>query len=377
MPDVMRKPQRKSILSHLISTLLGVGAGLSRFLPSLFRSRPALIAENLFLRKQLAFYREREVEPRRLTDAARVCLLVWSRLFNWREALVVVKPETLIAWHRKGFRLFWKWKSKGGRPRLPRNIRRLVAEMAAENPTWGEERVADELALKLGIYVSPRTVRAYWPEEPLRYGPRSTRPQHWRTFVRNHARAIVACDFLVVVTARFQLLYVLVVMEIGSRRIVHCNVTPHPTAIWTMQQLREAIPSDHEYRFLIHDRDSIFSVALDRQVGALGWRVLRTPVRAPKANAYCERLVGTIRRECLDYLIPFSERHLRALLCEWVCHYNQARPHSALGPGIPNGGDRFFEGMGSGHALPDGARIDKKAVLGGLHHEYGLERLAS
>jgi putative transposase len=155
----------------------------------------------LFLRKQLAFYREREVEARRLTDAARVCLLVWSRLCNWREALVVVKPETLIAWHRKGFRLFWKWKSKGGRPRLPRNIRRLIAEMAAENPTWGEERLADELALKLGIYVSPRTVRAYWPEEPLRSGPRSTRPQHWRTFVRNHARAIVACDFLVVVTA--------------------------------------------------------------------------------------------------------------------------------------------------------------------------------
>jgi putative transposase len=145
---------------------------------------------------------------------------------------VIVKPETLVVWHRKGFRLFWKWKSKGGRPRLPRNIRRLIAEMAAENPTWGEERVADELALKLGIYVSPRTVRAYWPEELLRSGPRSTRPQHWRTFVRNHARAIVACDFLVVVTARFPLLYILVVMEIGSRRIVHCNITPHPTH-WT------------------------------------------------------------------------------------------------------------------------------------------------
>jgi putative transposase len=353
MPGVMRKPQRKSILSHLISTLLGVGAELSCFLPSLFRSRSALIAE---LRKQLAFYRERENKPRRLTDAARVCLLVWSRLFNWREALVIVKPETLVAWHRKGFRLFWKWKSKGGRPRLPRNIRQLIAEMATENPTWGEERVADELALKLGIYVSPRTVRAYWPEEPLRSGPRHARPQHWRTFVRNHARAIVACDFLVVVTARFQLLYVLVVMEIGSRRI---------------------IPSDHGYRFLIHDRDRIFSAARDRQVGALGLRVLRTPVRAPKANAYCERLVGAIRRECLDYLIPLSERHVRALLREWVWHYNQARPHSALGPGIPDGGDRFFEGMGSGHALPDGARTHKKAVLGGLHHEYALERLAS
>jgi putative transposase len=376
MPGVMRKPQRKSILGHLISTLLGVGAGLSRFLPSLFRSRSALVAENLFLRKQLAFYRERAIEPRRLTDAARICLVVWSRLFNWREALMIMKPETLIGWHSKGFRLFWKWKSKGGRPRLPRNIRQLIAEMVTENPTWGEERIADELALRLGIYVSPRTVGAYWPEGPWGSGRRGTRPQHWRSFVRNHAKAIVACDFLVAVTARFQLLYVLVVMEVGSRRIVHCNVTPHPTAIWTMQQLREAIPSDHEYRFLIHDRDSIFSVALDRQVGALGLRVLRTPVRAPKANAYCERLVGTIRRECLDYLIPLSERHLRALLREWVCHYNQARPHSALGPGIPESADRFFAPTGRGHALPDGIRIRKKAVLGGLHHEYRLEELA-
>jgi putative transposase len=132
---------------------------------------------------------------------------------------------------------------------------------------------------------SPRTVRAYWPEDPFGDGKRSTRPQHWRTFVRNHAQAIVACDFLVAVTARFQLLYILVVMEIGSRRIIHCNVTAHPSALWTMQQLREAIPSDHQYRFLIHDRDSIFSAALDRQVGALGLRLLRTPVRAPKANA--------------------------------------------------------------------------------------------
>jgi putative transposase len=377
MPRVMWKPQRHSILSHLIATLFGVGAGLSRFLPCLFRSRSALIAENLFLRKQLAFYREREVEPRRLTDAARVCMLVWSRLFNWREALVIVRPETLIGWHRKGFRLFWRWKSRGGRPRLPRNIRRLIAEMAAENPTWGEERVADELALKLGIYVSSRTVRAYWPEGPVESGSRSTRPQHWRSFLRNHAQAIVACDFLVVVTARFQLLYVLVVMEIGTRRIAHCNVTAHPTASWTMQQLRDAIPSDHAYRFLIHDRDSIFSPALDRQVGALGLRVLRTPVRAPKANAYCERLVGTIRRECLDYLIPLGERHLRALLREWVRHYNEARPHSALGPGIPESADRFFVPNGWGHALPGGTRIQRKAVLGGLHHEYGLEKLAS
>jgi putative transposase len=376
MTGVMRKSRLRPKVNQLVATLFGVGSGLGRFLPSLFRSRSALIAENLFLRKQLAFYRERDIEPRRLTDAARICLVVWSRIFNWREALLIVKPETLIGWHRKGFRLFWKWKSKGGRPRLPRNIRQLIAEMATENPTWGEERIADELTLKLGIYVSPRTVRAYWPEGPLEHGPRSTRPQHWRTFVRNHAKAIVACDFLVAVTARFQLLYIQVVMEIGSRRIIHCNVTAHPSAAWTMQQFREAIPSDHHYRFLIHDRDSIFSAALDQQVGVLGLRVLRTPVRAPKANAYCERLVGTIRRECLDYLIPLNERHLRNLLREWVAHYNQGRPHSALGPGIPEGGDRFFAPIGRGHVVPRGVRIHKKPVLGGLHHEYSLDRLA-
>jgi putative transposase len=290
---------------------------------------------------------------------------------------MIVKPETLIGWHRNGFRLFWKWKSKVGRPRLPKNIRQLIAEMAAENSTWGEDRIADELALKLGIYVSPRTVRAYWPEEPLGSGRRSTRPQHWRSFIRNHAQAIVACDCLVAVTARFQLLYILVVLEIGSRRILHFNVTAQPNAVWTMQQLREAIPSDHTYRFLIHDLDCIFSAPLDQQVGAMGIRVLRTPVRAPKANAYCERLVGTIRRECLDFLIPFNERHLRRLLREWVAHYNHARPHSALGPGIPAGGDRFFPPNGRGHELPGEVRINKKRVLGGLHHEYSLEKLAS
>ena len=201
--------------------------------------------------------------------------------------------------------------------------------MAIENPTWGEERVANELLLKLGIQVSPRTVRAYWPEETFRPRQCRTPSQRWRTFVFNHAKAIVACDFLVAVTARFQLLYVLVVIEIGSRRIIHFNVTAHPSACWTMQQLREAIPSDHEYRFLINDRDSIFSSALDCQVGALGLKVLRTPIRAPKANGHCERLVGTMRRECLDYLIPLNERHLRNLLREWVRHYNKGRPLGA------------------------------------------------
>ncbi|MGA2991607.1 MAG: integrase core domain-containing protein [Candidatus Korobacteraceae bacterium] len=359
-------------------TLFDVSSELLHFLLSLLRSRAALSAENLFLRKQLAFYQERQIEPRRLNDMARICLVLWSRLFHWREALVVVKPATLIGWHRRTFRLFWRWKSRGGRPRLPKDIRHLIAEMVRENPTWGQAQVAAELALKLGVYVSPRTVRAYWPQEPLRSGPRAASSGRWKTFIRNHAKSVLACDFFVAVSVRFQLLYVLVVMEIGTRRIVHCNVTTHPTAAWTMQQMREAIPSDHAYRFLIHDRDTVFSVELDKQINALGMRVLRTPVRAPQANAYCERLVGTIRRECLDYLIPLNARHLRHLLREFAEHFNRGRPHSALGPGIPDpAGTTFFPPRGHGHSLPTNARFHKKSVLGGLHHEYRLDRIAA
>lgn len=374
---MLRKPLQ-SILIHLGVTLFGVSSGLLYFLLSLFRSRAVVSAENLFLRKQLAFYQERQVEPRRLDDAARICLLLWSRLFNWRDALVVVKPATLIGWHRRAFQLFWCWKSKGGRPRLPKNVRQLIAEMVRENPTWGQVQVAEELARKLGIYVSPRTVRAYWPQEPLRWGPHAVSSQRWKTFIRNHAKSVLACDFFVAVSVRFQLLYVLVVMEIGSRRILHFNVTPHPIATWTRQQLREAIPSDHGYRFLIHDRDSVFSAEVDAQVSALRLRVLRTPVHAPQANAYCERLVGTIRRECLDYAIPLHARHLRVLLLEFVEHYNQGRPHSALGPGIPDPkGTTLFPPKGRGHRLPPDTQIGKKSVLGGLHHEYRLERIAA
>ena len=233
------------------------------FFRLLFRSRTALSAEILFQRKQLAFYEERQVQPRRLNNCARFSLILWSRLCDWKEALVIVKPETLIGWHRKSFKLFWKWKSHAGRPRLPENIRKLIVQKAQENPTWGQARVATKLLLKLGIDVSPRTVRAYWPPEPERRGNRSISSQNWRIFLHNHAQSIVACDFLVVVTAWFRTLYVFLLMEIGTRRIVHCNITAHPTTAWTLQQLREAILSDHSYRFLIRDRDSIFSAEVD------------------------------------------------------------------------------------------------------------------
>lgn len=358
----------------LINDLVADGL---RFFPLLFRSRAALSAEILFLRKQLAFYQETQVQPRRLNGSARFSLILWSRLCNRKEALVIVRPETLIGWHRQGFKLLWNWKSQVGRPRIPEDLRKLIVQMGHENPTWGQARVAAELSVKLGIYVSPRTVLAYWPPEPERRGHRRTSSQNWRTFVRNHAQSIVACDFLVVVTARFRTLYVFLLMEIGTRRIVHCNVTAHPAEAWTLQQLREAIPSDHSYRFLIRDRDSIFSAAVDQQLKAFGLRV-HTPARAPKANAYCERLVGSIRRECLDFMIPLSEKHLRRILAEWVTHYNQGRPHLSLGPGIPEPAAIFLPPRGHDrHSFAPDCKVAAREVLGGLHHEYQWERIAA
>jgi putative transposase len=209
-------PNAKRSLDSLLNLITDLAGDVLLFFRLLFRSRTALSAEVLFLRKQLAFYEERQVQPRRLNDSARFSLILWSRLCNWKEALVIVKPETLIGWHRKGFKLFWKWKSQAGRPRIPENVRKLIVQMAQENPTWGQARVAAELSVKLGIYFSPRTVRAYWPPEPERRGNGRTSSQNWKTFVRNHAQSIVACDFLVVVTTRFRTLYVFLLMEVGT-----------------------------------------------------------------------------------------------------------------------------------------------------------------
>jgi len=364
------------IIRRLFSIPFGLLQESLRFGRSLLRPRTALAAENLFLRKQLAFYQERTVKPRRLNDSARLSLLFWSRWFDWRNALVVVKPETFIGWHKRAFQIFWRWKSRGGRPQIPKTLRALIAEMVRQNPTWGEARIASELGLKLGIRVSPRTVRAYWPQD---LSPdRGHSSQRWMTFVRNHGKTIVACDFAVAVTVRFRILYVFVVMEVGSRRILHVNVTPHPTSSWTLQQLREAIPSDHAYRWLIHDRSGIFSEDLDHDVKTFGVAVLKTPIRAPKANAYCERLIGSLRRECLDWFIPLNERHVRMLAREWAVHYNQGRPHKSLGPGIPDPppGSPVTAQIRR-HVVSDGFSIKKKPILGGLHHEYRLERTAA
>jgi putative transposase len=252
-------------------------------------------------------------------------------------------------------------------------LRCLIRRMAAENPTWGEERIADELRLKLGIRVSPRTVGKYLKQRP---SPRGSKDQRWSTFLRNHAHNIVACDFFVAVTARFRILYVFVVLEIGSRQIVHCNVTEHPTAEWTLQQLREAIPGGSGFQFLLHDRDNIFSAHLDEEVENWGIRVLKSPVRMPTANAHCERLIGTIRRECLDYVIPFGDRHLRRILREWISHYNGGRPHRSLGPGIPVAVQTALPACDRAMRPFSSSAVIAKPILGGLHHEYRWAKTA-
>ncbi len=353
-----------------VRTIIKLLCDLATFIWLVLRPHGALAAENLFLRKQLAMYEERKQKPLRPDAPFRIALVLLSRLFDWKDALVVVQPRTLVRWHRAGFRLFWRWKSRPGRPPISIELRRLIREMASSNASWGEERIANELLLKLGIRVSPRTVRKYMPRRP--HGqPRGD--QRWSTFVRNHAAAILACDFCVVVTATFRLLYVLIVIEHKSRRIVHCNVTTHPTAAWTLQQLREAIPSDHCYRFLIHDGDGIFSPQLDRSVTHMGLRALKTPPRSPKANSLCERVIGTLRRECLDFLIPLTEDHLRIVTKNWVAHYNRARPHSSLGPGIPDPPvDIPVTPHEHRHLIPSHCKVVAHPILGGLHHEYDL-----
>jgi transposase InsO family protein len=196
--------------------------------------------------------------------------------------------------------------------------------------------------------------------------------------MRNHAKVIVACDFCIAITATFRILYVFVVIEHGAKRLLHVNVTAHPTAAWTLQQLRHAIPGGSEYRLLIHDRDGIFSMELDRSIRKLGLRVLKTPYRAPKANAVCERVIGSMRRECLDWLIPLSESHLRGILKNWVAHYNQGRPHMSLGPGVPDPPTGVPVSLQHArHCVGDKLKVIARSVLGGLHHEYSLALCAA
>ena len=356
--------------------VLRVLADLIGLLVLTVRSRRYIQAENLVLRRQLALFNERGAKPRRVDAATRLSLAWLSRLCDWRSSVMVVRPETMVRWHRGGWRLFWRYKSRPGRPPIPLEVRQLIRRMASENALWGEERIANELLVKLGIQVSPRTVGKYMPKRPPGQ-PRGD--QRWSTFLKNHAKAILACDFFVAVTATFRMLYVFVVIEHDTRRLAHINVTANPTTDWSLQQLREVVGNGGGHRYLIHDRDRIFAKHLDASIRALGVEVLRSPVASPQANAICERVIGTARRECLDWLTPMSEAHLRAILRCWATHYNRGRPHSALGPGVPDppGKLEVIPKRESRHRLAADAFVLARSVLGGLHHEYSLGRVQS
>jgi transposase InsO family protein len=363
---------------HLASMLLVLIADAVRYLGLCLRPSPSLAAENLFLRKQLALCQERQVKPRRATNATRMALVWLGQWFDWRGALGIVKPETFIGWHRQAYRLFSRWKSKPGRPALPKDLQALIRRMALENPTWGQERIANELLLKLGLRVYPPTVRKYMPRHCVGGPGKSGPSQRWSTFIRNQAKGIVACDFCVAITATFRILYVFVAIEHVSRRLIHVNVTAHPTAEWTLQQLQEAIPADHPYRFLIHDQDAIFSKEVDQGIRNLGLRVLKTPVRTPVANSICERVIGTLRRECLDFVILLNERHLYGILKEWVAHYNEGRPHMSLEPGLPKPIRTLpVPQQAHRHKLAASSQVVSRPILDALHHDYMLQEKAA
>jgi putative transposase len=275
----------------LLTTLLGT-------LSSMFRSRAMLELENLALRHQVGVLQRSARKRPRLTPADRLLWVALSRLWrDWRSALAIVKPETVVAWHRAGSRRFWTWKVRRGHPGRPvisREVRDLIRRMCRENPRWGAPRVHGEL-LKLGIDIGETSVSKYMVR--CRQPPSQT----WRTFLQNHAQQLVSIDFFTVPTIRFQVLYVFLVLAHDRRRILHCNVTAHPTAEWTGQQLREAFPFDQLPRYLLRDRDAIFGGDFREQVRYLGIReVLSTP-RSPWQRAYVERVIGSIRRECLDH----------------------------------------------------------------------------
>src|SRR5215467_7486338 len=280
-------------------------------LSSIFHSRAALQLENLALRHQIGVLQRSSRNRPKLTLVDRL-LWVWlSRIWSgWRSALAIVRPETVLAWHRKGFRLFWTWKVRHGQPGRPvisREVRDLIRRMCRENPSWGAPRVHGEL-LKLGIDIGETSVSKYMVR--CRKPPSQT----WRTFLENHRQQLVSIDFFTVPTIRFQVLYVFLVLAHDRRRILHFNVTAHPTAEWTGQQLREAFPFEHLPRYLLRDRDAIFGDKFRRQVRDMGiHEVLSTP-RSPSQRAYVERVIVSIRRECLDHVIVFHESSLRRTL---------------------------------------------------------------
>jgi len=336
---------------------MGVCLALWHFVRALLRSRLGLAAENLALRQQLANYQRSRNRPK-VRRRDRVFWVWLSRLWNdWQSVLVIVQLATVVGWHRQGLRLYWRWKSragKTGRPRLDRQVQALIRRMSRENPTWGAPRIQSELRL-LGHAVAESTVARY-----LRRGNKPSSPT-WRTFLANHLGQSAAIDFFVVPTATFRLLYCFVVLAHDRRRVMHFNVTAHPSAEWTTQQIIEAFPFDSAPRFLLRDRDSIYGDVFQRRITRLGIHTVVTARKSPWQNPYVERLIGSIRRECLDHVIVLNEAHLKWLLSAYLDYYHHARTHLALDRNAPFPREVEPPERGLVIAIPQ---------VGGLHHRY-------
>ena len=326
------------------------------FLRGVLRDRTELTAENLALRQQLAILQQKSKTPR-LRKRDRIFRALLSRIWaDWRSALLIVQPHTVVRWHREGFRPFWRWKSRGkpGRPRIEAEIQRLIQRMSRENPLWGTPRIQSELAL-LGPIVAESTVDQY------RIRPRKQPSLTWRAFLDNHAKDIVAVDFFTVLTATFRLLFTFVILRHDRRHVLHFNVTAHPTAEWAAQQVMEAFPFDEAPQFLIRDRDGIYGERFRERIANVGIEEVVIVPRSPWQNPYCERLIGSIRRECVDHVIVLNERHLMRILRSYLDYYLNSRTHLALERNSPI--PREVE-------LPHCGRVIAIPQVGGLHHRY-------
>ena len=330
-----------------------VFSALYQLFRSLFIPRLLLVSENLALRQQLLVLRRSSSRPR-LRHRDRLFWIALSQLWReWRSILVIVKPETVVKWHRQGFKCYCRWKSRSrrvGRPRIDREIRDLIRRMSRENRTWGVPRIQAELHL-LGYEVAESTVAKY------RVRIRKPPSQIWKSFLQNHAGQIVAIDFFTVPTVTFNILYGFVVLLHDGRKVLHFNVTAHPTARWTAQQIIEAFPEETAPRFLLRDRDSIYGENFRLRIAAMGIEEVVTAAQSPWQNPYAERLIGSIRRECLDHLIVFNEEQLRRILREYFGYYNGVRPHQSLERNAPLPRESEPRAKGKIISLPQGWRI--------------------
>src|ERR1700694_3069984 len=324
-------------------------------LASPFKSNSRLEAENAVLRHQVIVLRRKLKGRARLTNNDR---WFFVRLYRWFPSilpvLMIIRPETLVRWHRAGFRRYWRWKScrRGGRPQIETDLRALIRRMNVENPLWGAPRIHGEL-LKLGFEVAQSSVAKYMVK---RRGPPS---QEWRTFLCNHAPDIAAMDLFVVPTIGFSLLYAFVIVHLDRRNLVWINVTTNPTAEWVARQMTEAFPWDDAPKYLIRDRDRIFGAVVTRRLRAMASGTSLPHQASPWQNGFAERLIGSIRRECLDHIIVFGEAHLRRILRSYACYYNHIRTHRSLDKDAPVSRPVQRTGIISSHA-----------ILGGLHHHY-------